>query len=58
MRLADIKPTDVNPELRMRIECVMRRKKLAWPKALDFLAREVVAPNGRSRTGVGDFFHQ
>ena len=60
MSIVDLKPRDVPAELRVKIENVMRRKKLSWRNAVAFLASEVVspsrAPGGRrvfSRPGGG-----
>lgn len=44
MSLADIRPEDVPPDLRARIEIVMRRRRLSWAEAVVFLAEKVVAP--------------
>lgn len=48
MSIVDLKPRDVPAELRVKIENVMRRKKLSWRNAVAFLASEVVSPSRAS----------
>ena len=50
MSIANLKPTDVPAELRMKIEKVMKRQKISWKEAIIFLARKVVSPTGRKPT--------
>lgn len=45
MSVADLKPSDIPPELRVKIEIVMQRERLSWREAVIFLAREVVSPS-------------
>lgn len=47
MSIANIRPSDCPAELRVKIEKVMRRRKLTWRDAVLFLAREVVSPRKR-----------
>lgn len=49
MSIADIKPTSVPAELRVKIEHVMRERSLSWRDAVLFLAKEVVSPSRRAR---------
>lgn len=44
MSIANIRPSDCPAELRVKIEKIMAREKLAWREAIIFLAREVVSP--------------
>lgn len=50
IRIIDLKPEELRPELRLRVERVMRRKKLTWTRTLDYLARKVISPTRRSRS--------
>lgn len=47
MSIANIRPSDCPAELRVKIEKVMKRKRLTWRDAVIFLAREVVSPKKR-----------
>ena len=44
MSITSLTPSDVSPELRMRIEKIMRRQNMTWREAVIFLARKVVSP--------------
>ena len=44
MSIVDIRPVEVPVELRVKIEKIMKRRKLNWKEALLFLARKVVSP--------------
>ena len=48
MSIVDIKPSDLTPELRIKVEHVSRLKKLSWKDTLIFLASEVVSPMRRN----------
>ena len=45
MMIADLMPSDVPPELRVKIEKVMQRERFSWRDAVLSLAREVVSPS-------------
>ena len=44
MSIAEIKPTALPVELRIKIERVASEKNLSWRDTIFFLAREVVSP--------------
>ena len=45
MSLADLQPSDVPVELRVKIEHVMQQERMTWNEAVIFLARKVVPPS-------------
>lgn len=50
MSIADLMPSDVPAELRVKVERVMQRERLSWREAVLFLARKVVSPvRGKAR---------
>ena len=44
MSIADLMPSNVPAELRVKVGHVMQRKRLSWRDAVLFLARKVVSP--------------
>ena len=53
IRIIDLKPEELGPELRIRVERVMRRKKFTWTRTLDYLDSKVIPPTRRSRMREG-----
>ena len=45
MSISTIRPCDVPPELRIKIEHVMAVRRLSWRDAVISLAQEVVSPS-------------
>lgn len=49
MSIVDIKPSELPIDLRVKVESVMKRERLAWRDTLLFLARKVVSPSRERR---------
>ena len=54
MSITTIRPSDVPPDLRVKIEHVMATRHLSWRDAVVSLAREVVSPSS-SKISNGAF---